>query len=398
MPMHAPPPVDWPSIRADFMLAPGEIYLNNGTWSALPRPVFEAQVEWMKSAEANPTRVGAARGGEALWRVHGLLAAYLSCAPADLVFHVNVTQALNQALFSYPWKSGGEFLIGSREYGALVNASKEAARRHGLRVRMLEVPAQPACEDELVAGILAQVGGEARGALLSHVTTGEGLVLPVARLAKEFRARGTILVVDGAHAPGLVPVELGNADIDFYGGNLHKWFLGPKGAGFLYVKQERQGVLEPRAVGWGGTPRDAVPDAQRFGGARFPHVFRIQGLHDFSAFLALEAALRYRASLGEERIRARVAELVAHARGRLCGELGLKDHSPKGALHAGLLSVQLPEAWRGRDAGARLYERNKITVACWPMPQGGPLVRVSPGICNSEDDLDTLARAIQAGP
>lgn len=389
---------DWREPRRLFLLAPDEIYLNAGTFSALPRVVYEELVALIASAEANPTREAAWRGRAPLWEAQQQIARYLGAEANEILFHKNVTQALNQALFSLRWREGGEFLASNQEYGAIVNAARETCRRRGLRFREFALPRKPRSSEELFDAVIGALSSESVGVLLSHITSATGIVSPVERMATELRRRNVRFIVDGAHGPGLVPLRLSATDIDVYGGNLHKWFMGPKGTGFLFVARRLHEVMQPHIVGWGGTPHDSKPIHDRYGGndSRFQHVFRIQGLIDYSPFLALPATLRFRESLGEERILARIAELVRYARGRL-DDMGLKCLSPVPEVNAGLLAYEPPPAWHRDDAGEVLFRQHRITIPIWRRRSGGFLMRISPHICNSEEDVDRLVEALRRG-
>ena len=386
--------------RRQFMLAADEVYLNAGTFSALPRAVFQALVRELAAAESNPTRIAAENSRAPLWAVQQVIAAYVGAEPCDILFRENVTQALNLALFALPWEKGGELLVTDHEYGAIVNAAREMARRRALSIRVLRLPRDPGNEDDLCAAVLQALGPRTTGVLLSHVMTATGLVMPVARIARALRRRGVRLIVDGAHGPGLVPLRLAATEIDVYGGNLHKWFMGPKGTGFLYVNRRLHKLMEPIVVGWGGTPRDrhAPVDPVQGYTERFQYVFRMQGLRDFAPFLALKATLDFRRQHGEARIMRRVQELGAYARQKLAGELGLECLSPRAGLQAGLLAFRPPPAWRRPDASERLFRKHRITVPFWHEPARGFLMRVSPHVWNDESDIDRLAQGLRAKP
>jgi isopenicillin-N epimerase len=397
--------VNWEAVRGQFMLAPDEVYLNAGTFSALPRPVWEELTQAIARAEANPTRLAAWNRGKPLWAAQAQIARYLAAAPEDIIFHINVTHALNQALFCLPWPRGGEFLVSDLEYGAIVNAAREVARRRRMRTRVFALPPRPGSDDEVIEAVLSALSPDTVGLLLSHVTTSTGLVTPVERLGAELRRRGVRFIVDGAHGPGLVPLDLGRSSVDAYGGNLHKWFMGPKGTAFLYVARDLQPTMRPHVVGWGGAsqrplPRDPAPDT----GASYPfqRVFQLQGLFDVSPFLALPATLDFRRSLGEERIRRRIAGLCGLVRERLGEGLGLECVSPPAALSAGLVTFHLPAGCQGGPLQEDLYARHRITVAAWQDRAGVEILRVSPHVWNVESDIDRLAAALRealsAGP
>lgn len=385
--------IDWTTMRREFLLDPKEIYLNAGTFSALPREVCEAQQRIMIEAEGNPTRRAARNKSRPVWRVQKMMARYLGTDPEDMVFHVNVTQALNQAIFSHPWPKGGEFLAGDLEYGAIVNAARESAKRSGMSFRVIAISRFPKTEDEIVEAVLREVGPKTAGVLLSHVVSATGMVLPVERLAVELRKRDVRFVVDGAHAPGLAPVKLGATKIDFYGGNLHKWFMGPKGTGFLYVDRRYHQALRPHVVGWGGVetdPRKFRVFETKGTSWPFQYVFQFQGLHDASPFLALEAALRFRRRIGEVNIRRRIAQLTAYARQQIGGELGLKVLSPAPKFCAGLTAFEVPGEFAPRGLEEAIFRAGRISVAAWIPRPGVSVMRVSAGIWNSEEDIDKL--------
>lgn len=384
--------------RRSFMLAAGDVYLNAGTFSALPRVVFNALVRELARAESNPTRIAAGNIRAPLWAAQQAVAAYVGADPLDLLFRENVTQALNLALFSLPWEKGGEFLVTDHEYGAIVNAVREMARRRGLSVRVVPLPRDPRDGEELVGTVLRALSSRTTGILMSHVMTATGLVMPIERIAKALRHRGVRLLVDGAHGPGLVPLRLASTEIDVYGGNLHKWFMGPKGTGFLYVNRRLQPLMEPLVVGWGGTPRDRrVPAGPGQGNAEgFQQVFQMQGLRDSAPFLALKATIDFRRKHGEAAILRRLRELGVTLRKRLEGELGLACLSPRPGLQAGLFAFCPPPAWRRPDASERLFRKHRITVPFWEEPAHGFLMRVSPHVWNNERDIDRLITGLRA--
>jgi len=397
--------VDWTSVRRQFLLPPGEVYLNAGTMSALPRPVYERQIALMASAERNPTLIGAMRGKRPLWEVHRRLGDYLGVAPRDLVLHFNVTHALNQALACLPWPRGGEILASDLEYGSIGMAARATCLRCGMAFRRFEMPPRPDTEEAMVRAVVDALSPRTAGVILSHVTCDNGLVTPVARIAAALRERGVRFIVDGAHAVGLVPLRLGETDIALYAGHLHTWFLGPRGTAFLYVARHLQERMAPHIVGFGGAPgvEPSRPEGSAPEEGDFPGMFRLQGTLDWSAFHAIPAALAFREEIGEARIRARIAELDAYARRRLEGDLGLTSLSPRPEFHAGLLAFELPqEAGRAfrpthvpHGLAAQFHERTGITIAIGGTPGERMRIRVSPHIWNSEEDLDRLCAALR---
>ncbi len=391
MSLRAGTDIDWADIRRQFMLPPGHSYLNAGTFSALPRPVYLELISLIATAEADPTRVAARRSFSGTRSIRARIAYYVGADPLDIVFHVNITQALGQALFCLEWPAAGEMLISDREYPAIVNAMREMARQQGLKFRTFPLPPRPASDDEVLGAVLSAVSSDTVCVLVSHIAYQTGLILPVARIATALRERDIRLIVDGAHGPGLLPLGLGRTDIDIYGGNLHKWFMGPKGTAFLYVNRRLHRAMQPCTVGWSGTMHDAGPGDD----ACFSRVFSAQGMRDASPYLALGATLRFRSNIGEERIRDRVADLAAHVRARLEGDLGIECLSPDPPRHAGLTSFRLPETRPDRETASELHDRFRITVSTGQDLFEGPYMRISPHIWSSFEEIDRLAEALK---
>lgn len=397
-PSAAPAARDWKIIKSQFMLDPDRVYLNNGSFSALPRPVFEAQVRLMAEAEADPTRIGLYRGFGPLWRAQGLVASYLGCDPHDLVLHTNVTQALNQVLMGLNFKPGADILISSHEYGAIHNLALYVAGRRGLNLKAFDLPGRPDNNEQILDSIRSALTPATAAVIFSHVTCTNGLVLPVEQIGQELSDRDIVSIIDGAHAPGLIDVDLGRTRIDFYGGNLHKWVMGPKGTAFLYVRRERRNDLSPYTVGWGSTPDDTRPIHDKVPGLddRFQYVHKRAGCHDYSPMLAMEATLQWRREIGEVAIRGRLRELLAHTRSELQKRVDLPLISPCAELNAGLIAVAAPEGKASRQIVNRVYNEQGVTLAAIDWPRRDGAIRFSPHICNDESDIDRGITALLA--
>jgi len=383
------------AMREQFDLDPKTTYLNSGTQSICPRSVFDAVLEYQRRYERNPTE-GLFSAWPMLWETQIELAKFFVAEPEDLFLRTNVTLALNAFIMGIPLPSDGEILVSHLEYGAIVNICRLRAEQSGLSLRTFHLPAGP-CEWEsltpaaLAEQIVGELRPETRLLLLSHVMTGNGLVLPIREIARETRKRGILLVVDGAHAPGAVPLRLSElADVDFYAGNLHKWMMGPKGTAFGWVPERHQRALLPTQAGW--TTFENPKAFERFGGGakgRFASRFLITGCHEFASFYGIREMLRFWRMNGEEKIRKRIYELQDFLETEMSRELGWTLLSPpRGPMRGPLLSYELPSTLRlnGYELMDRLRQEHGLQIILSPVGDLWQL-RLSPHIYNSEDEI-----------
>jgi isopenicillin-N epimerase len=354
-------------LREEFLLDPGVVFLNHGSFGACPRAVFERYQDWQRRLERQPVDFLGRRLRPLLADARAALGAYLNADADDLVFVQNATTGINLAARAVALEPGDEVLTTSLEYGALDLAWAHVCAHAGARyVRMpLTVPLEDAAE-EIWRGVTERT----RVLFVSHVTSETALLLPVRELCVRARERGIKTVVDGAHAPGHIPLDLGALDVDYYAGNCHKWLCAPKGAAFLYVRRQLQDAIAPLVVGWG------------YGdGATFLSRHEEQGTRDPAAFLTVPAAIGWQRDNEWESVRERCRDLAARTPSRL----GLE------ALGSGLqmVSMRLP-AHAPPDLQQRLYDEYRIEIPVWETGT----IRASYQGYNDERDLDSLAEAL----
>lgn len=383
-------------MREEFDLEPGLLYLNSGTHSIVPRPVLEAVSRHRREYERNPT-AGLIGAWERVWKVQERLASFVGADPRDLFLRANVTEAMNAFILGMPLPEDGEILLSDAEYGAIDNACLLRARRDGLTVRRFHLPTdRRASAAGLTETVTSALGPKTRLLVLSHVTTGAGLVLPVAEIARVARERGVLLAVDGAHAIGALPLDFrAIEDVDFYGTNLHKWLLGPKGTGLAWVPRRHQEALRPLEGGWGAF--ETTPELGAFGGgSRFAVRMLPVGCRDFAPLLALEETLAFWDRHGAGRIRERLRALRARVEAEMSA-LGWPCLSPAEGtgLRGPLTTYELPA--RLEAEGTRLMERllreEGLQVAV-PRQQGRFRLRLSPHVYNTEDEIASAARIL----
>lgn len=387
------------ALKKLFLLDPSTTFLNSGSFSAAPRPVVEAVRRAQEDLEANPTErlFGI---WKRLWNAQSELARFLKARPQDLFLRSNVTEAMNVFLLGVPL-GRGEIVHGDLEYGAVVNICRLRAAREGRRLRKIVLPGDPKAlagltPDGLVDRILSQLTPSTRMLVLSHVMTANGLVLPLKSLARETRRRGIVLAVDGAHGPGALRLDFSTlGDVDFYGGNLHKWMLGPKGTGFGWVAPRRQKGLADLTGGW--TTFETPDEFAGFGGgSRFAARMLKSSSYDFAPLLAIPAMLDFWRTLGPERVWSRLGTLRTHARAAMARAVDWPSCSPDHPELAGpLLAYRLPERLARLKRGLMwtLLREERLQVVT-NFFKGRWHLRLSPHIYNDESDLDRAARIL----
>jgi isopenicillin-N epimerase len=312
-----------------MLLDPAVANLNTGSFGPLSRPVFARVTELRRRLAEEPMDFLLRRLPPLLWEARARLAAYLGAEVRRLVFTANVTASINLVAASLRLAAPGEVLLTDHEYGSMHWCWERAAVRQGLSVRTFALPPLPGRPEEVVAAACAALTERTRLLFFSHVLSPTGMVLPARELCAEARRRGVLTVVDGAHAPGFVPLDLAEVGADFYGGNCHKWLLAPTGAGFLHLGPGNEDRLSPLQVSWGwrgeGRPAD---ERDEYGSTPRLRRLEFEGTRDVCPWLAVPAAIDFQADLGPERIRARMRELAGYVRRRLGGDLGLAPATP----------------------------------------------------------------------
>ena len=234
------------TIPSPWLLDPDVTFLNHGSFGACPRPVMDDQQRWRERLEHEPVRF-LARDLEGLMdEARRKVAAFLGADPTDLAFVPNTTTGVNAVLRSLTFAPGDELLLTSHEYNACANAVRFAAQVAGAKVVVVDLPFPCTGPDQISQRVLSAAGPRTRLVLLDHVTSPTGMILPLDHMVSELDRRGIDTLVDGAHSPGMIPVDLDHLGAAYYTGNLHKWVCAPKGAAFLHVRRDRQGYfLDP---------------------------------------------------------------------------------------------------------------------------------------------------------
>jgi isopenicillin-N epimerase len=385
-------PAVWP-------LDPRVVFLNHGSFGSCPRAVLEAQQRLRERLERQPIQFFMRDLEAMVDAARASLAQFVGADADNLVFVPNATVGVNTVLHSLRFEPGDELLVTDHEYNACRNALEHAAERSGARTVVVPVPFPLRSAQEVVAAILERVTPRTRLALFDHVTSQTGLVMPIETLVKELHARGVDTLVDGAHAPGMVPLDVRRIGAAYYTGNCHKWLCAPKGAAFLCVRRDRQREVRPLVISHGA-------NSERTDRSRYLIEFGWTGTGDPTAALCVPEALGLIGSLapgGWPEVMRRNHELALAARRILCDALAIDPPAPEQMIGT-LVSVPIRDAQvtRVRDTfhldplQERLLAEHSIEVPVisWPRwPRR--LVRVSAQLYNSIPQYEKLASALR---
>ena len=389
-----------------WTLDPAVALLNHGSYGATPRSVLAAQDAWRGRMEAEPVRFFSSELEPAMDLARRSLGTFVGADPDDLAFVPNATAGFNTVLRSLRFAPSDELLTTDHAYNAAKNAMEYVAARDGATVVVAAVPFPCNGPEEVFDAVLSAVTPRTRLALLDQITSATALIFPIAELVAELQARGVDTLVDGAHAPGQVELDVAAIGAAYYTANLHKWVCAPKGSGFLWVRPDRQERIRPLAISHGANS----PRSDR---TRFRLEFDWTGTADPSAYLSVPDAIRFGAELlpgGWAAVRERNHQLALAGRDLLCERLGIEAPVPD-VMIGSMASVPLPlETQPGRVQGIDLYddplhaalmERGmEVMVTPWPQrPDGGPwrrLVRISAAAYNDLEQYRRLASALPA--
>lgn len=384
--------------RRFWGLKPGTVFLNHGSFGACPKPVLELQTKLRRELEAEPVQFLWRRYEERLEPARRTLAKFLGAASRDLVFVTNATTGINAVLRSLKLKRGDELLTTSVDYNACRNVLNEVVRQTGAKLVVAEIPFPLQSAAEITSAILQAVTKHTRLALLDHVTSNTAIIMPLREIIQALEARGVETLVDGAHAPGMLSPNLRELRPTYYTANLHKWVCAPKGAAFLYVREDRQASIQPVVISHGN-------NRPRPGFTPFQDRFDWAGTFDPTAWLCVPEAIRWMGELlpgGWRELRERNHQLVVKARKLLCERFEVEPPCPEDLLGS-MATIPLPARFQQRKASGKidreqlaLYDLFGIEV---PLSRFGTptqrWLRVSAQIYNSPADYEYLADALE---
>ncbi|MBW2272752.1 MAG: aminotransferase class V-fold PLP-dependent enzyme [Deltaproteobacteria bacterium] len=391
------------SLRSHWILDSEVAFLNHGSFGACPKAVLDAQTRYRERLEREPMTFFLRDGAGLLSAARQALGDFVGADAEELAFVPNVTAGINALLHSMHFDPGDELLVSDHAYNASRNILDEVARRDGCKVVVVRIPFPIDSPERVVQLVQESVTPKTRAALLDHVTSPTGLVLPLEAMIEALHERGIEVVVDGAHAPGMLDLDLRSLGADYYAANCHKWLCSPKTAGFIYVPLPRQGEVRPRIISHGA-------NAGLEGPARFRAEFDWTGTRDITPWLATGDAIAFLGGLlpgGWPALRERNRNLVLWAREHVARKLGVALPCPDsmvGSMAALILPASERFPARGRDShfalhplNTALFEQYRVEIPVHGCPGSGEtLVRLSAALYNERGDYERLAEALAA--
>jgi len=373
------------TLKKFFLLDRSITFLNHGSFGATPKPVFDEYQRWQRELEHQPVEFLGRRFAGLMRTAREALADYLGTSAGNLIFAQNVTIALNIVARSLELGAGDEVLSTHHEYGAMDRTWRFLSKERGFTYinQVVDISSPDAFVDSFWRGVTSNT----KIIFLSHITSPTATIFPIETLIQRARAQGILTIIDGAHAPGQIPLHLDALGADFYGGNLHKWLCAPKGAGFLYARPEVQHLLKPLVVSWGY-------EAEAPGDSQFIDYNEWWGTRDISAFLAVPKAIQFQQDQNWAEVRAACHRLAVETWQRihdLTGETPL--HSDPEPWFAQMAVATLPADSDLVALKSRLYDEHRIEIPliAWNEKK---LIRLSVQGYNSRRDMDKLLSAL----
>ncbi|MDZ8087453.1 MAG: aminotransferase class V-fold PLP-dependent enzyme [Nostoc sp. DedQUE12b] len=382
------------SIRDLWSLDSAVTFLNHGSFGACPKQVLEFQQRLRSQLEHEPLRFFGREWEPLLDNARSKLATFMGANVQDLVFVPNATTGVNSVLRSLRFSPEDEILTTNHEYNACRNVLDFIASRTGARVVVAKVPFPIDSPQQVIAAIIERVSPKTRLALLDHVTSQTGLIFPIQELAKELQQRGIDTLVDGAHAPGMISLDLREIGATYYTGNCHKWLCAPKGAAFLYVRRDKQSEIRPLTISHG-------TNSPRIDKSRFQLEFDWTGTDDPTADMCVPEAIAFMGSLlpgGWTELMQQNHQLVLQGRQLLCEGLEVQPPCPAEMIGS-MAVVPMPTILENRDFLAlhdELFDKFGIQVQVMPWQEKPRLlVRISAQIYNTFEQYEYLAKVLK---
>ncbi len=385
------------SFKDKWNLDPNIIFLNHGSFGATPNTILEKQNEYREMMENEPVDFFVNKMPELLYASKRKLGAFVGADTNDIVFIQNTTTGVNLILNSYPCENGDEWLTTSHAYGACKNAIKHYAEKNGVILKIADVPFPVQNDNEILESISKEINSKTKLALIDHVTSATGMIFPIRKIIELLHSKGIKVIVDGAHVPGMISLDINDLDADFYVGNCHKWICAPKGSAFVFAKNEFKEWIKPLVI-------SHFNDIDIDGNSHWSNQFMWDGTHDFSQYICVGDTIDYMENLHPDKWEGIMTHnhKLAWQGAKLIAD-NLKIDLPLEEKYIGsMVNIPMPEGEEGFPKFNEtpplkkiLFEKYKIEVPVFFFPQAPTQwLRISAQLYNSIEQYEYLAESL----
>lgn len=376
-------------LSSQFLLDPDFIFLNHGSFGACPKPVFRQYQNWQRKLEEQPVQFLGRQYHDLIRQAIQPLAEYLSTHPSNLVFVPNATYGVNLVARSLNLQPGDEILSSNHEYAACDYAWEFVCSKHAAHYFRQSLPYPALSEVEMLEIFWLGVTNRTKLIFLSHITSPTALRLPVEAICKRAREQGILTLIDGAHAPGQIPLNLDQIGADFYTGNCHKWLLSPKGAGFLYAAPTVQELIEPLVISWG-----YQTDPAKSSGSRFLDLLTWTGTHDPAAYLSVLTAIQFQQENHWQQVQQECHDLIKEYLPKFSDLTGYPDLYQHDNQYRQMTCIEIPLMQNLELFKSQLYDQFRIEIPTIDWNQRH-FLRISMQAYNQASDLDELLESLK---
>ncbi|KQS46664.1 penicillin epimerase [Flavobacterium sp. Leaf359] len=370
-----------------FLLDPSITFLNHGSFGACPKPIFEEYQRLQLELENEPVYFIQKKAETYLKKAKEKLSGYIGCQPEDFFFTPNPTVAINTVMRSLNLQPGDEILATNHEYGAMDKTWAYFCKKTGAKYVRQPISLPIVSKEQLLEDFWKGYNSNTKVVFINQISSATALIFPVREICKKAQELGLITIVDGAHVPGHIPLNIEEIDADFYTGTLHKWMLAPKGSSFLYVKKEFQDDLDPLVVSWGY-------DNEIIARTQFLDYHEYQGTRDISSFLCTPAVVDFLERNNWNEVAENCKEIVLNNYQRFCDLLNTTPICPITKEFLGQMASIPVSTDEPQKLKELLFEKYQIEIPVMPL-NGDFYIRYSINAYNSQEDLDRLYEVLQ---
>lgn len=374
-------------MKQQFLLDDSITFLNHGSFGACPKPVFEEYQRFQVELENEPVQFIQKKASAYLKKAKESLSLFIDCAPEDFFFTPNPTIGINTIMRSLNLQPGDEILSTNHEYGAMDRTWSFFCKKTGAKYIRQEISLPIVSKEQILEEFWKGYTANTKAVFINEISSATALIFPIKEICKKAQELGLITIIDGAHVPGHIPLNIQEMDPDFYTGTLHKWMLAPKGSSFLYVKKEFQDDIDPLVVSW-GYGNDSITETQ------FLDYHEYQGTRDISAFLCTPKVVDFLQENNWEKVAEDCKKIVRENYQRFCDLLNTQPLCPVSDEFLGQMASIPVKTQEPLQLKELLFEKYKIEIPVMPL-NGSFYIRYSINAYNTQEDLDKLYEALQ---